>query len=529
MSINKTVLCIIDGLGINKGEFGNAIKAADMKNLNNAIANFPYAEINASGLEVGLTDPKDAGNSEVGHNAIGSGQHIKQGLALLNDLIETGEIFESDSWKELVKNAKGSKLNIFNKLSGGRIHSDMYSHLFPVLKRCAKEGVRVAIHGLLDGRDVATQSAMKYIKDVQDFITEHKVDAKIATVAGRSILVMDRYETDTRLLTNVVEVCVRGKAPVISDIEKAINDEYKARPNMTDETIPAFILEPDWLLKNGDSVLLLNYRGDRAVQLCAMFETGKYLDKEQYAEIDKCLFAGVLQYDAELNLPKKYLCPPPVIKNTLSEWLVEHGVRQYSVTETVKFGHLTYFFNGNRAKPFDTKLEVWKEFKSDVLASMYNQAPKMQAEKITDDACEAIQGGKYDFIKLNLSNPDMVGHTGDFDATVIACRVVDDCLGKLITVCRDNKVNLIITSDHGNAEFMKYEDGKPQSSHTSSLVPFIVMPFAFCPKKCGVDHGCDKLKIKDGEFGLTNIAATVCELLGIEVSPHFNQAIIEQG
>ena len=524
--MDKTVLCIIDGLGINEGEFGNAIKAADMVNLNNAIQHFPYTEIIASGLEVGLADPNDVGNSEVGHNAIGSGQHIKQGLALLNAVIESGEIFTSDTWKELVKNAHKTKLNIFIKLSDGRLHSDMYSHLFPVLKQCAKEGLKVAIHGLLDGRDVATQSAMKYINDLNNLIAEHTVNAKLATVAGRSILLMDRYETDTRLLTNVVEVCVRGNAPVITDLERAINDEYAKKPNMTDETMPAFILEPDWLLKNGDSVLLLNYRGDRAVQFCNLMEQGKYLDESQYAEIDKCVFAGVLQYDAELNLPKKFLCPPPVIKNVLSEWLVKHKIRQYTVTETVKYGHLTYFFNGNRAKPFDTKLETWKEFKSDVLASMYNQAPAMQAEKITDDTISAIESNKYDFIKLNLSNPDMVGHTGDFDATVVACKVVDECLGKLITCCRDNKVNLIITSDHGNAEFMKYENGKPRSSHTNSMVPFIVMPFARCPKTCGVDHGCDKLQIKDGKFGLTNIAATICELLGIEVSPHFNESII---
>jgi len=515
--VNKTVLCIMDGLGINKNDFGNAAKAADMKNLNAAIANYPYAEISASGLEVGLTDAKDPGNSEVGHNAIGSGQYIKQGLALLNEKFESGEIFGSETWGRLSANARKSELNIFTLLSDGRLHSDIYKHLFPVLSRCAEDGIKISIHALLDGRDVPTQSAMKYITDVRDFIKKNKVNAKIATVAGRAVLVMDRYETDTSLLANTVEVCVRGKALAVTDIGAAIGGEYKKRPDMTDETMPAFVLEPDWLLKNGDSVLLLNYRGDRAVEFCSMFETGKYLSKDRYKEIDKCMFAGILQYDAELNLPKSYLCPPPSIKNGLSEWLVGNGIRQYSVTETVKFGHLTYFFNGNRAAPFDIKLETWKEFKSDVCANLYNKVPLMQAHKITDDAIAAVKSNKYDFIKLNLPNPDMVGHTGDFDATITACKAVDDCLGKLIEACRGEKTNLIITADHGNAEFMKYDDGKPRSSHTNSPVPFVVLPFA-----------TGAVKTKSGKWGLTNIAATVCVLLGIPVSHNFNEVIIEK-
>ena len=525
--MNKTVLCIIDGLGINGGEFGNAVKAAGMSTLDNAVKNFPYTEISASGLEVGLADAKDPGNSEVGHNAIGSGQYIKQGLALLNEKFESGEIFNMDTWRSLVANARKSKLNIFQLISDGRLHSDIYAHLFPMIEQCAKEKIKLSIHGLIDGRDVPTQSAIKYINDIREHIKKCGADAKIATVAGRSVLLMDRYETDTRLLANTVEVCVRGKAPVVTDIESAINGEYKKRPDMTDETMPAFILEPDWLIKNGDSVLLLNYRGDRAVEVCNMFERGKYLDKKQYAEIDKCLFAGVLQYDAELELPKTYLCPPPSIKNGLSEWLCKHGVKQYSVTETVKYGHLTYFFNGNRAAPFDTKLETWKEYKSDVCANMYNGAPKMQAIKICDDVCKAIENG-YDFIKINFPNPDMVGHTGDFDATVVACKTVDLALSKIIEHCKHYKANLIITADHGNAEYMKYDDGKPRSSHTNSLVPFVVLPFGLCPKQCGADHSCHKVKIKDGKFGLTNIAATICDLLGVPKSPVFNPSIIEK-
>ena len=525
VSNNKTVLCIIDGLGDNPSDFGNAVKLADMKNLKSAQENFPSTLIKASGPEVGLVDKKDPGNSEVGHNAIGSGQYIKQGLALLNEKCETGELFESDTWKRLSTNAKKTKLNVINLLSDGRLHSDIVKQLFTVIKQCAKEGIKLSIHALADGRDVPTQSAMHYIDLTRAHIKKYGADAKIATIAGRSILWMDRYETNTKLLTDAIEVCALGNADVVKDIEVAINKEYAKRPDMTDETLPAFILEPDWLINNGDSVLLLNYRGDRAVQICDMFDNKKYVNDEQWGAIDKCFFAGALQYDAELNLPKNYLCPPPNIQNTLSEWLCIHGVKQYSVTETVKFGHLTYFFNGNKAQPFDSRFETWKEYKSDVCANMYNQAPKMQSHKITDDVIKNIKN--YDFIKLNLPNPDMVGHTGDFKATVTACKTVDECLGKLIEACKKEQANLIITSDHGSAEFMLYENGKPMSSHTNSPVPFIVLPFAMCGSVCDLSHACKRIQIRKGEFGLTNIAATVCLLLGVPTSQHFNEAIIK--
>jgi len=524
--MNKTVLCIIDGLGENPSEFGNAVKAAGMKNLDLARANFPSTLIKASGPEVGLVDVKDPGNSEVGHNAIGSGQYIKQGLALLNDRIKSGELFKSAEWKEMIASAKKSKLNIIFLLSDGRTHSDL-PHLLAVLKQCAKEKVTVSIHALSDGRDVEPQSVLKYIDITRQTIKDYGLDAKIAMVGGRGKLYMDRYETDTSILTESIKVCALGLAPVVTDIHSYVKQEYAKNPTMTDETLTPVILEPEWLIKNGDAVLLLNYRGDRATQTCDMFEQGKYLDAEQYSAINKCNFFGVLQYDTEKQQPKKFLCAPATINNTLSEWFAKHNVRQFAVTESVKFGHLTYFFDGNQANPFKAELDERIRFQSDICNNMYNSAPKMQAQKILDTAIEAIESGKHDFIKLNIANPDMVGHTGDFDAVVVACKTADDCVGKLIEVCKNKKVNLIITADHGNAEIMKYEKGNPHTSHTNSPVPFVVLPFAMCGKVCGMDHACKKLKIKEGSFGLTNIAATICLLLGIETSPHFNESIIE--
>ena len=511
--MNKTVLCIIDGLGIDKNLDGNAVMMADMKNLKYAMDNYPTAHILASGLEVGLVDEKDPGNSEVGHNAIGSGQYIKQGLSLLNNAIDTGEIFKTTAWKEISDNAKGTKLNIIFLLSDGNTHSAL-NHLLRVIEQCAEQRIKVSIHALADGRDVSTQSVLKYIDITREKIKECNANAKIATVAGRGKLFMDRYESNINLYIDGVRVCAMGEAEVTNDIHASVTAEYKKNPTMTDEVLNPYILERDWLINNGDSVLLLNYRGDRAVGICKMFESGRFLTKEQYSKIDKCVFSGVIQYDMEEGLPKRYLCAPPVIQNGLTEWLCKFGVRQYSVTETVKFGHLTYFFNGNRSAPIDKHLETWKEFPSDVCHNMYNTAPKMQAEKICDDAIIAIKSGNYDFIKMNFPNPDMVGHTGDINATIIACKTVDECVGKLIDVCKGENVNLIITADHGNAEKMLTSDNKPNSNHTNNFVPFILIE----PTK--------KYSVKDGVFGLTNIASSICMLLGIDQSPHFNESLI---
>jgi len=514
--MNKTVLCIIDGLGINPDTHGNAVLAADMKNLWSAYDKYPSINIVASGQEVGLVSEKDAGNSEVGHNAIGAGKRIKQGLALLNEVFETGEVFESKSWKLLAENAKKSKLNITILLSEGRIHSNL-EHLYKVLERCGKEKIKVAIHAVADGVDVGTQSVLEYIKKTRECIDRVGVDAKIAVVGGRGVIFMDRYEANLPAMARAFEASVEGKGVVTKDIENSVNELYEKNPSLTDASMQVFILEPDWLIKNGDSVLHLNFRGDRSVQTCQMFEHGKYLTKEQFAKIDNCVFAGALEYDTEQGIPKNFLCPPPKIENTLTEWLCKFGVRQFSVTETAKFGHLTYFFNGNRAKPVDVELETWLQIPSDELGMDFSSKPKMQAQKITDETLKAIKSDKYDFIKLNLPNPDMVGHSGNFDAVVEGTKEVDKCLGQIVDVCKSNKTNLIILSDHGNAEEMLDDKGKPKPSHTNNVVPFIIMPFA-----------SDKQwKIKNGEFGLTNIAATICELLDIQVSEHFNGGIIE--
>ena len=499
---NKTVLCVMDGLGYCERTSGNAVTRAGMPNLTKAQQTHLSTLIRASGHEVGLDSAKDAGNSEVGHNAMGAGVTIKQGLSLLNDAFATGKIFKSAVWQKI---STFPKLNIIILCSNGRVHSNI-EHLFQVVEQCKKQNLPFSVIAITDGRDVSPRSAAEFLTQVPN----------LAVIGGRGQIFMDRYQAQTEMLTKAFEVCVEGKAPVINDWRAYLEEFYQANPSLSDEQVPPAIIDPNNLIKNGEAILLLNYRGDRAVETARMFDKGDYVTAEQFEQIKDCYFAGILQYDAEMNLPANYLCEPPVINNTLTSWLCEHGARQYTVTETVKFGHMTYFFNGNKSAPIDPALETWLEIPSDKLNNLYDKAPKMQAEPITDKLIAAIQSGDYDFLKCNLPNPDMVGHTGNFDAAVIACQTVDNCVGRLYDVCREQGVNLIITADHGNAEEMQDESGKTKTSHTNNLVPLIVCPF-----------GTPDVTLQDGEFGLTNLAATVCTLMGIPSNPAFNPSVVQ--
>lgn len=501
-NLNRTVLCVMDGLGYSDRQAGNAVVAAGMPNLTMAKDNNLYTLIRASGHEVGLDSSKDAGNSEVGHNAMGAGVTIKQGLSLLNDAFATGKIFESAVWKKI---CTFPKLNIIILCSNGRVHSNI-EHLFQITQQCEKENLPYGVIAITDGRDVSPRSAAEFLSQVPH----------LSVIGGRGQIFMDRYQAQTEMLTKAFEVCVQGKAPVVNDWQAYLEDFYQKNPNLSDEQVPPVIVDANNLIKNGEAILLLNYRGDRAVETARMFDQGDYISQEQFALIKDCYFAGILQYDAELNLPKNYLCEPPVINNTLTAWLCSHGVRQYTVTETVKFGHMTYFFNGNKSAPLDSQLETWLEIPSDKLNNLYDKAPKMKAIEITDHLIENIESGNFDFLKCNLPNPDMVGHTGNFEAAVTACKTVDECIGRLYEVCKKNNVNLIITADHGNAEEMMDKNGKVKTSHTNNLVPFIVCPFA-----------TPDVTIRNGEFGLTNLAATVCELLGLPADEHFNPSIVK--
>jgi 2,3-bisphosphoglycerate-independent phosphoglycerate mutase len=494
--------------------------------------------IKASGKEVGLMSDKDAGNSEVGHNAIGSGQTISQGLSLIEAQIEDDKTFtENIAFMQMVKNSVAAKtakkIHLVILLSNGRVHSDI-NHLFLTLKQLKKlKAKNIFIHALFDGRDVAPQSAKVFLKQLDDEIKALKVDAKLATVGGRNKIVMDRYETNTKQIVDAYNLYVKGEGNQTKDIYAEIDKQYKQNEKLTDENLNPFIIDKAGKIENGDGVFLLNYRGDRAIEFTSLFETFKYVDDAKKT-LDKCVFLGMTQYDAELGLPKNFLINPPKINNTLTEWLSNHGARQYSVTETTKYGHLTYFFNGNKSGAFKEELETCKQIDSDVCD--YATKPKMKAVEITDDLIKAMQENKADFYKTNLANPDMVGHTGDLEATIIACKTCDAELGKIIKTCKKLGISLITTADHGNAEEMVDDKGGRNTKHSANKVFLTILPAKEIKKRVSLNSNFlikiaaelkEKGKNEEAAFGLTNIAATVCNLLEVEISPHFNESVIE--
>jgi len=514
--VENTVLIIMDGIGYNPSPAGNAVYVANMKNHKKIITMGASTLINASGEEVGLIK-NASGNSEVGHNAIGSGQHIKQGLNLLNEQIENGEIFKMQNFLLAIENAKNknTKINLIILLSDGNVHSSI-NHLFAFLKKISElaPNILISIHALLDGRDVFPQSAYKYIKQTLDFIKNNNINAIISTASGRNTILMDRYQSNTSLVTAGFHTIVNGKGIKTENIEQSLNQYYKEVNGATDENAPAYILDEQGLIKNNDSVILLNYRGDRAVEMCEMFDKGKFITYSDYLKINNCFFAGILLYDAEKSCPKNYISVPMGINNTLTEYLSNKNIKQYTVTESQKFGHLTYFFNGNSTKIFNPQLETYEEIKSDKV--IFSEKPKMKANQIADKVAKAIKSKNYNFIKCNFANGDMVGHTGNFDAVVTACKTVDKCLNKIYKYCKKYNYNLLVTADHGNADVMIDQNNHIVTSHTNNLVWFSAINF----------NG-KSFELNAGEFGLTNIASSICKSLNIEPNKKWEKSIIK--
>lgn len=523
MSKRPVVLVVMDGVGISENKLGNAVLNAYTPTLDELLSTCPHTAIAAHGLAVGLPSNGDMGNSEVGHNALGCGQIYSQGAKLVNESIASGDIFESETWKNLVSYCKEKgTLHFIGLLSDGNVHSHI-EHLEALIKQAKAEGVKeVRIHALLDGRDVPETSALLYVERIEKFMAELNDDsfhACIASGGGRMKITMDRYEANWPMVEAGWHTHVLGEGRTFASAKEAI-ETYRAESGVVDQDMPAFVIvkdgKPAGTIEDGDSVILFNFRGDRAQEICRAF------DEEEFTHFDrvrrpKVQFAGMLQYDADLNIPHQYLALPPKIKHTLSEALVKQGIRQYAISETQKYGHVTYFWNGNRSGKFDEALEEYVEIKSDVVP--FEQRPWMKSAEITDALVEAIKSGKYDFLRTNYPNGDMVGHTGDYEATIIGVESVDLNLKRVMKAVDEVNGILIVTADHGNADEM-YEKPKKEgaalkakTSHTLNKVPFII-------------YGAD-VEIAEGEFGLANVAATVAKLLEVGGDEAWLPAIIK--
>lgn len=523
MSKKPVVLVVMDGVGISENHLGDAVYNAYTPTLDELKKTCPNTTIKAHGLAVGLPSDDDMGNSEVGHNALGCGQIYAQGAKLVNISIETKEMFENATWKELVANCKDNGvLHFMGLLSDGNVHSHI-DHLFALLDQAKLDGAKEArVHILLDGRDVPETSALTYVDALEAKLAEINDDnfhACIASGGGRMKITMDRYEANWSMVEEGWKTHVLGKGRQFASAREAI-ETYRNETGVVDQDLPAFVIakdgKPVGTINDGDSVILFNFRGDRAQEISRAFDEGDKFDKFDRVRTPDVMFAGMLQYDADLEIPKKFLTLPPKIKYTLSEHLVKANKAQYAISETQKFGHVTYFWNGNRSEKFDDNLETFVEVPSDVIP--FEQRPWMKAAQITDQLIEAIGSGKYDFIRTNYPNGDMVGHTGNYQATIIGVETVDLELKRVLEAVKKVDGILIVTADHGNADEMydKPKEGKPlkaKTSHTLNKVPFII-------------YGAD-VTIADGDFGLANVAATVTKLLGVDADEHWLEAIIK--
>lgn len=519
------VTVVMDGVGVSSGHEGNAVADAYTPVLDQLLSHRPNTRLAAHGPAVGMPSKDDMGNSEVGHNAIGAGQIYSQGAALVSEAIASGSLFSGEAWQAVVSNVAGSdrSLHLLGLFSDGNVHSHI-NHLKALIVDAKSAGVRrVRVHVLLDGRDVPETSALEYLEPFEGFLGEvrgEQFDARIASGGGRMFLTMDRYEADWSMVERGWQTHVLGEGRRFASAIEAVETLRAETPGVIDQNLGAFVIADDkgpvGPVLDGDSVVFFNFRGDRAIEISRAFEDEVFdaFDRQRHPDV---VFAGMLQYDGDLQIPQRFLVAPPAIRDTMGEYLASDGISQLAISETQKFGHVTYFWNGNRSSRFDESIESWVEIPSDRVS--FDERPWMKAAEITDRLIDELKTGRYRTARVNYANGDMVGHTGQYHAARVAVETVDLMLARLLPVIDALGGAALITADHGNAEEMYQLDkqgepmlsagGKPRAktSHTLNPVPFILYE--------NVSGGLMSLR-QDGELGLANIAATTVNLLGYE-------------
>ncbi len=529
------VLVIMDGVGFGKYREGDAVLNAVTGNLDRFYATCPWTKLKAHGTAVGLPTDADMGNSEVGHNAMGCGRVFDQGAKLVASSIKSGKMFEGATWKKLVANTKehNSTLHFIGLLSDGNVHSHI-DNLKAMIVEAKKEGVKkVRVHALLDGRDVGEMSALDYFDPFASFLkdlsSDGTFDARIASGGGRMVITMDRYNANWDMVRKGWETHVLGEGRYFSSAHEAI-ETLRAETGAIDQDLPPFVIaengKPVGTIEDGDSVILFNFRGDRAIEISRAFQEKdlKEFDRKRVPDVE---YAGMMEYDGDLHIPSQYLVSPPAIDRTMAEYLCASGMKQFSISETQKFGHVTYFFNGNKSGKFDDKLEEYVEIPSDIVP--FEERPWMKCADITDRVIKEIESGKWDLIKLNYPNGDMVGHTGVYEAVVCSMEAMDLQLGRLRHAIEKSGGVMVITADHGNADDM-YEhakDGsvkmkesgepKPKTSHSLNPVPCII----FDPEYKG-----EYSKELNTGLGISSIPATLMNFLGFDAPSDYDKSVI---
>ncbi len=525
------VTIILDGLGIGAGDASDGVHMAYTPVLDALRESELSGQLKAHGTAVGLPDDKDMGNSEVGHNALGAGRIFSQGAKLVEDAFASGAIFATSAWQTAVRRAKeGGVLHFIGLVSDGNVHSHI-AHLYGMLERAAEEGVAtVRVHALLDGRDVEQKSALRYIVPLEEKLQQLSVSGRsyrVASGGGRMVVTMDRYGANWPVVEKGWHAHVLGEAAagrLFTSAQEAVEASYAADSALTDQYMDSFVIvengTPVGTIDDGDSVIFFNFRGDRAIEISESFERKDFshFPRERWPDV---FYVGMMQYDGDAKIPEHFLIQPPEIDATLGEYLCASGIRSYAISETQKFGHVTYFWNGNRQGYIDKELERYEEVASDRVT--FDLRPWMKAEEITEKVIAAIRSGSYDFIRLNYANADMVGHTGVEAAVRIAVETVDLCLGRVLAAIERAGGIAIITADHGNADCMWQEKGGrrlPVVSHTLNPVPFIIRDYS----------GRNRLCLRQlEEPGLANVAATICNLLGFQAPPAYEPSLVVVG
>ena len=525
------LLIIMDGIGIGKPDETNAVWLAKPPNLDQLLKSDMCTQLNAHGTAVGLPSDEDMGNSEVGHNAIGAGRIFDQGARLVNKALKSGEIFKTKVWEKITTRAlNGGTVHFIGLLSDGNVHSHI-EQLFIMIDKCAELNFpKVKIHALLDGRDVGERTALDYLIPTEEKLKKiskkKSLDYAIASGGGRMKVTMDRYNSDWNIVKRGWEAHVLGRGRMFRSASQAVKTFYEEDPKATDQYLPEFVVidstgKPKGTIKDGDAVIFFNFRGDRAIEISRAF-TEKDFTEFDRGPLPDIFYAGMMEYDGDAHIPPNFLVQPPAIDRVVTEYLCAERIKSFAVSETQKYGHVTYFWNGNRSGYIDERLEKYVEIPSDRIE--FDKAPQMKAKEITDTAIDLLKSGNYKFGRLNFPNGDMVGHTGNMQAAIAAVETVDKYLGELLAVVKELKGIAVVTADHGNADQMFIIDKKGAKSvktaHSLNPVPFIIDDSLYRGEYRMAD-------IK--EKGLSNIAATLLNLLGYEKPEDYDPSLIEFG
>lgn len=535
--LTRVVLLVLDGVGTGPGDAWDAVHLARTPNLDRLRREGLVTQIRAHGTAVGLPSDSDIGNSEVGHNILGAGRVFPQGASSVETAIANGSIW-SGCWRDIVAGLKatGGTLHLLGLLSDGNVHAHE-RHLYALLERAADEGLkRARVHVLLDGRDVMDKTAQVHIERLEQQLATLRprgLDAAIASGGGRMAITMDRYGADWPMVARGWQTHVLGQGAQFASAMDALAAARAADAEISDQYVPPFVIasggQPVGTVQDGDAVVLFNFRGDRAIEISRAFTEGASFTEFDRQRLPQVAFAGMMLYDGDAGIPAQYLVAPATVSDTLSECLAQSGIRQFACAETQKFGHITYFWNGNRSGKFDEASETYLEIPSDSVP--FDQRPWMKSAETADAVLAAIADPSYGFVRANFAGGDMVGHTGKLEAAILAVEAVDLGLGRIVRAAEEQGLCLIVTADHGNAEDMVERDAKGQplhdaqgqamgrTSHTRSLVPFIVRDFSGRALVANTAVA---------QPGLANVAATVVELLGLAPAAQFEPGLVKR-